>query len=142
MTMEQLKGIRFSRTTGGPSRDVREVVASELNRIRKRTRLLTEDELGENIRTACEVLGWKFYWCRRLQHSTKGILDLQLIPMRSLERRHILNRELKGYDKRGRLGKLTAEQVETIQLTNAAGGDAGLWTPEDWFADRILGDLE
>jgi hypothetical protein len=69
---------------------------------------MTEEELGENIRDACNKLGWRFLWLRKTQHSSAGILDLTLIPQRDLARRRTLLRELKGYDRRTRLGKVDA----------------------------------
>lgn len=103
--------------------------------------MMTEDQLGESIRDACKQLGWQFYWLRKTQHSSEGILDLWLIPIIHLERRHILNRELKGHDARGRLGELSPAQVITIDLANAAGGDAAKWEPANWFSGKILEEL-
>lgn len=102
---------------------------------------ITEDQLGENIRTLCDVMGWQMYWVRHLFNSHRGILDLRLVPTRHVERRHILDRELKGFDSRGRLGTLSDEQAHNIQITNAAGGDAALWVPADWFSERIIQEL-
>lgn len=104
---------------------------------------MTEDELGESVRQLCEdVFGCRFIWLRKTFNSSNRNLDLLLIPLRHLERRHILHRELKGYDARGRLGQLTAEQSETIAEINAAGGDARKWEPGDWFAGTIEGELD
>jgi hypothetical protein len=105
------------------------------------TATMTEEQLGENIRSACAALGWRFLWLRKTYNSSDGILDLILIPQSHLERRHILHRELKGYDRRGQLGRLTPAQVQTIAEINAAGGDADLWQPRDWSA-RILEELK
>lgn len=69
------------------------------------TQQLTEEQLGECVRDACQALGWRFMWLRKTQHSSAGILDLLLIPLHSFHRRHILYRELKGHDRRGRLGR-------------------------------------
>ena len=102
---------------------------------------ISEEALGENVREACEMLGWRFLWLRRLRDSSDGILDLLLIPVRNIERRHILDRELKGYDRNGQLGKLTPRQSETIQEINAAGGDARKWDPLDWFTGTIPEEL-
>jgi len=102
---------------------------------------MTEEDLGEQVRSACEFLGWRFLWLRKTQHSSDGILDLTLIPLRDLTRRHILHRELKGYDKNGHLGKLTPRQSETIMEINQAGGDARKWEPADWFAGTIEEEL-
>jgi hypothetical protein len=110
---------------------------------------ITEEALGENVRSACEQLGWKLYWLRKTMFGAKGILDCLIVPVRTvthlsegvLVSRHILHRELKGFDARGRLGKLTPDQAEAIELINAAGGDAALWVPADWFSDRILKEL-
>lgn len=103
---------------------------------------MSEDQLGENIRSACGAMGWRLLWLRKTYNSSAGILDLQLIPMRHKQRRHILHRELKGHDRRGRLGKPTVEQVITINCINAAGGDAALWGPDDWLSGKILEDLK
>lgn len=105
-------------------------------------RQMTEDQLGDCVREACEVLGWRFLWCRRLESSSAGILDLQLIPLRHQDRRHTLHRELKGYDRNGRLGSLTPEQAETIEALNAAGDDARKWAPEDWTSGQIQEELK
>jgi len=103
---------------------------------------MTEEQLGECVREACGVLGWKFLWLRRLMSSSDGILDLTLIPLRHTDRRHTLHRELKGYDKNGRLGTLTPAQAETIQAFNAAGDDARKWEPGDWQSGQILEELK
>jgi hypothetical protein len=103
---------------------------------------MSEDQLGENIRSACGALGWRFLWLRKTYNSSAGILDLQLIPLRTLERRRILHRELKGHDRRGRLGKPTPDQMITIETINAAGGDAALWEPADWLNGKILEELK
>ena len=103
---------------------------------------MTEEQLGENVREACAVYGWKFLWLRHLMNSSEGILDLLLIPLRHTDRRHTLHRELKGYDKNGRLGKLTPAQAETIQALTAAGSDARKWEPADWFSNQILEELK
>ena len=102
---------------------------------------LSEEQLGEQVRDACAKLGWEFKWLRKTIYSSSGILDLFLVPVRHLDSRHILHRELKGYDARGRLGKLTNDQVELIALINAAGGDAALWVPEDWTSGKIVEEL-
>lgn len=108
---------------------------------RERQQRITEEELGENVRDAAAKLGWRFLWLRKTYNSSAGILDLLLIPIRDAERRHTLFRELKGYDARGRLGQLTDEQRITIDALNAAGDDAALWVPEDWFSGRIADEL-
>ncbi len=124
--------------------------------------MLTEDQLGENIRDACAQLGWHFLWLRKTINSSDGILDLMLIhvnencpipgygrvrPSRVTLNGHkdilptILHRELKGHDARGRLGKPTDAQLETIRFIRAAGGDADIWIPADWFSGKILEEL-
>lgn len=108
---------------------------------REQRERITEEALGENVRDACKKLGWRFLWLRKTYNSSAGILDLLLIPLRDLERRHTLFRELKGYDKNGRLGDLTDEQRETIDALNAAGDDADVWLPADWFSGRIAREL-
>ena len=120
---------------------------------------MTEEQLGEQVRDACEKLGWRFLWLRKTYNSSAGILDLLLIPIHlpmgrvvsnigGLRRelngggnRRILHRELKGYDSRGRLGQLTNEQAETIKSINLAGGDAAMWQPADWFSGKIAEEL-
>ena len=102
---------------------------------------ISEEALGDYVRSACVAFGWRFLWLRKLEHSSDGILDLLLIPIRNTERRHILHRELKGYDKNGRLGKLTPRQSETIQEINDASGDARKWEPADWFTGMIQEEL-
>lgn len=104
--------------------------------------LMTEEQLGENVRDACNQLGWRFLWLRKTYNSSAGILDLHLIPLRDLDRRHILDRELKGYSARGIMGRLTLEQVVTIEAANAAGGDAALWTPKEWDSGQIIKELK
>jgi len=104
--------------------------------------MMTEEQLAENVRSACAVFGWRFLWLRKTYDSSAGILDLVLIPLRLTGRRHVLHRELKGYDRNGRLGALTAEQSETIQEINAAGGDARKWEPADWHSGTIIDELK
>lgn len=105
---------------------------------------MTEEQLGEQVRDACKKLGWEFYWLRKTMFSSEGILDLVLVPVRNFEpqRRHILFRELKGHSLAGRLGTLSDAQKRTIELINAAGGDADMWTPADWFSRKILEELK
>jgi len=106
---------------------------------------MTEDQLGEQVRDACDKLGWRFLWLRKTYNSSAGILDLLLIPerqgIRTIGQRCILHRELKGYDARRRLGQLTAEQTATIRAINIAGGDAAMWQPADWVSGKILTEL-
>lgn len=103
--------------------------------------LMTEEQLGENIREACNQLGWKFYWLRKTQHSSEGILDLLLVPLNHVDRRHTLFRELKGHDRNGRLGQLSVAQVDTISILTEAREDAALWVPADWYSGKILEEL-
>jgi hypothetical protein len=103
---------------------------------------MTEEQLGECVREACAALGWRFLWLRYLTNSSEGILDLQLIPLRHTDRRHTLHRELKGYDRNGRLGTLTPAQAETIEALNGAGDDARKWAPEDWLSGQIQEELK
>ena len=103
---------------------------------------MTEEQLGENVRDACNKLGWRFLWLRKTYNSSAGILDLLLIPERWHPSRHVLFRELKGYDKRGKLGKVTDAQQRTIQALSTQDQDADVWTPEDWHSGRILKELE
>lgn len=133
-----------------PVRKMARIVVSPKHseRMKASQLLMTEEQLGENVRDACEKLGWRFLWLRKTYNSSAGILDLTLVPVR-LRRtrlvteghRHTLHRELKGYDARGRLGKATEEQVETIKAINLAGGDAAIWRPEDWLSGKILEEL-
>jgi len=102
---------------------------------------MTEEELGENIRDACEAFGWRCLWLRKTFHSSAGILDMLLIPLRGFEHRRILHRELKGYNARGELGTLTIDQQQTIWDINAAGGDAAMWGPRDWQSGKIINEL-
>jgi len=102
---------------------------------------MSEEELGENIRDACEAFGWRFLWLRKTFSSSAGILDLLLIPLRGLEHRHVLFRELKGYNARGELGSLTIDQQQTIWDLRAAGGDAAKWDPRDWHSGKIINEL-
>lgn len=118
-----------------------------------REQRLTEDQLGELVRDACKQLGWHFLWLRKTIHSSEGVLDLMLVPLNPyrvirdvpaefLDPRPIMHRELKGHDARGRLGKPTPAQEETVLYINAAGGNAALWTPADWFSGKILAELK
>lgn len=111
---------------------------------------ISEDALGEHVRDACAKLGWRFLWIREVRASSSGALDLTLIPVRDRDRRHPLFRELKGFRRNGRLGPLTYDdqrkpsrlgQFETIAAMQAAGLDAGMWLPADWFSGRILEEL-
>lgn len=109
-------------------------------------RQMTEDQLGESIRDACKQLGWEFLWLRKTINSSDGILDLMLIRQVKYShlpeaRDHILHRELKGHDARGRLGKTTPKQDQTIVLINAVGGNAAVWVPEDWYDGQIIKEL-
>jgi hypothetical protein len=92
---------------------------------------MTEAELEEQIRDACETLGILRFHVRFSMGTTAGLPDDILIGSRG-----ILWRECKTAK-----GKVTAAQQQAGEKLTAAGQDWAVWRPADWFSGRITREL-
>jgi hypothetical protein len=93
---------------------------------------MSEDELQENIRELCDLLGLAvqhIHDSRRCWLS--GWPDITIIGPAGL-----LFRELKS-----ETGKPTPEQTAVGYKIKAAGASWKLWRPSDWLAGRIEAEL-
>jgi hypothetical protein len=92
---------------------------------------MTERELQDEVRGAVADLGGLYYHTWNSTHSPSGFPDCVIIV-----RSRILFRELKreGQDP-------TPKQREWLAALTAAGADAGVWRPADWYSGRITSEL-
>lgn len=95
--------------------------------------LLTEAQLLSCVKDAARKFNWLTYHTYRSDHSEAGFPDLVLV-----RGAWTLFVELKGYDTKGRLGKVSATQEKWLAALHSAGQMALTWTPEMWFDDQIL----
>ena len=80
-----------------------------------------------------KALGWEHYFTQNSRRSPEGFPDLVLVhtsPGR------LLFRELKTAK-----GRLTPKQRHWLRILTAAGEDAAVWRPADWFNGRIEDEL-
>ena len=100
-------------------------------------RAMSEDELDDVIREACRVRGLLAYHTHDSRRSAPGFPDWVIVGKGGA-----IMRECKGYNARGRLGKLTPAQWTWLRTFQNAGIDATFWAPEDWVTGRIDRELE
>ena len=82
---------------------------------------------------AAKRAGWLVYHTHDSRRSQAGYPDLALVH----EQRGVaMFRELKTEK-----GKLRPDQVLWLRALTAAGQDAKVWRPIDWFSSRIDGEL-
>ena len=97
---------------------------------------MTESELEDAVRDACQRFGLLAYHPYNSQRSEPGFPDWTIVGPGGL-----IFRELKGIDVNGRLGRLTPAQRQWLDVLKAAGQDAGVWTPHCWADGRVLSEL-
>lgn len=76
-----------------------------------------------------ELASYLNWWCWHpyyASRSPKGYPDLTLF------RERVIFAELKARNAKGRMGKLTPEQVEMAHRCFKAGAEYYAWTPDDW----------
>ena len=100
----------------------------------------SEASLQNAIVEVATMLGFLVYHTHDSRRSQAGELDLHLVS-RTVPSRDI-HSELKGYDSRGHLGQLSAEQWEWLYWLQQGDGEAYLWTPEDWLENHIIAILK
>lgn len=96
----------------------------------------SEQLLEEYVRQCANLGRWRRYHTRDSRRSPEGFPD-EVLAHGTLGL--TIFAELKGYDTRRRLGKLTAAQWDWLTDLRAAGQFAYLWTPHDAdLIERIL----
>lgn len=95
----------------------------------QRAAKLPEQQLQELILAAAARYGWLGYHTHDSRRSQAGFPDLVLVHE---GRRLTLFRELKKQN-----GRATPEQKEWLAALTAAGQDAAIWRPLDWFDETI-----
>lgn len=94
----------------------------------------SEQDFQREVIAYAKKRGWTVFFTWNSRHSPAGEPDLRLV------REKVVWAELKGYDARGRLGRLTALQSEAIGRLSAAGAEVYVWNPGDWEGiERVLG---
>ena len=88
---------------------------------------MPEDNFQRQVERLAKSLGWKVYHTHDSRRSHRGWPDLVLG-----RRGRVLFRELKTMK-----GRTTPDQKEWLELLNAAGHDAAVWRPVQWF-DRTI----
>ena len=88
---------------------------------------MSEDVFQKQVEQLAESLGWKVYHTHDSRRSHRGWPDLVLG-----RRGRVLFRELKTMK-----GRTTPDQKAWLELLNAAGHDAAVWRPIQWF-DRTI----
>lgn len=88
---------------------------------------MSEDAFQRQVERLAESLGWKVYHTHDSRRSHRGWPDLVLG-----RRGRVLFRELKTMK-----GRTTPDQKQWLELLNAAGHDAAVWRPVQWF-DRTI----
>ena len=105
---------------------------------------MTEAELQKSVETLLTLCGWKFHHETDSRKSRAGFPDLIAVHPGG----RLLLIELKGHDARGRLGKVTDQQHQWLDVWQQAGlkhdGDkiaSYVWTPEHWHNGTIREEL-
>lgn len=101
---------------------------------------MSEAALQTNVCDALERFGWLYYHTYDSRRSNKGFPDVVAVRGGRL-----IVAELKGYSKRGRLGKMSDDQMAWMQKLGqvecVVSGDRcvayHLWTPDDWLSGEI-----
>lgn len=108
------------------------------------TKLMCEAELQSAVTDMLTLYGWKWHHETDSRKSRRGFPDIIAVHPTG----RLLLIELKGYDKRGRLGKVTPEQQGWLEVWHRAGArhDADkitshAWAPEDLRSGRIMVEL-
>ena len=97
-----------------------------------RARAMLETQLMECIRDRCKLLGLHAFHVADARRSWgPGYPDLTICGPGG-----ILWREVKTEH-----GTIRPEQKDWILALKAAGGNAGIWRPRDWYSERISREL-
>lgn len=96
----------------------------------QQAKAMREDELAELIRGLARTLGLLRYHTYDSRRSEPGF------PDEAIGGRRILFRELKRQGKNP-----TVAQQAWLDTLVAAGYDAAVWRPEDWFSGRIAAEM-
>jgi hypothetical protein len=107
--------------------DFRPVTVAEARAHHARTD--TEAALQTRIIKAAQAAGWLVYHTHDSRRSQAGFPDLVLVHP---DRKQVLYRELKTEK-----GRLRPEQQEWLLSLRAAGVDAEVWRPAQWFDGTI-----
>ena len=107
-------------------------------------RTMTEEELGESVRDACNKLGLLCYHTRDSRRSQAGFPDLVIAgghnPAPELWLggwANVLFAELKTEG-----GKVRPSQEQWLRVLVGAGCNVHVWRPSDWLNDAILRELQ
>lgn len=110
-------------------------------------RLMSEVDLQKSVEDLLTLYGWRWHHETDSRKSRAGFPDLIAVHPSG----RFLLIELKGYDARGRLGKVTDEQLEWIGAWNQAARHAigephgqicaYIWGPMDWHSGVIARTL-
>ena len=84
---------------------------------------VTEKDLREQVRTLCDLFGWKMYFSWTSIHSPRGFPDLVLC---NPEQKRVVYAELKSEK-----GTVTPYQQEWLDTLEACGQEVYLWRPGD-----------
>ncbi|WP_235929083.1 VRR-NUC domain-containing protein [Marisediminicola senii] len=96
-------------------------------------RNMTEDQLQRVVIAMAERLGFLVYHTHDSRRSQPGFPDLVLVhPARGM----CLYRELKKQN-----GATRPDQKKWLAALTAAGQDAAIWRPSDWFSNAIDAEL-
>jgi len=82
----------------------------------------TEADLREQIRTLCELYGWKMYFTWNSRNSPSGFPDLVLV---NPQQKRVIFAELKS-----EAGKVTSTQAEWLDALLACGQEVEVWRPQ------------
>lgn len=84
---------------------------------------VTEADLREQVRTLCQLYGWKMSFSWTSIHSPRGFPDLVLA---NPEQKRVIFAELKSEK-----GKVTEYQQEWLDTLKACGQTVYVWRPAD-----------
>jgi hypothetical protein len=93
--------------------------------------LMTEDQLQMSVVQLAGLCGWEWFHDEDSRRNRAGLPDLILVRGHRL-----LWRELKTTT-----GRVRPDQKRWIALLQAAGEDAGVWRPAQWFDGTIRKEL-
>jgi len=85
--------------------------------------VVTERDLREQVRDACRLFGWEFYFSWTSIHSPRGFPDLVLVhPVK----RRVIFAELKSEN-----GEVSEHQQRWLDVLAQAGQEVYVWRPAD-----------
>lgn len=96
--------------------------------------IMTEQQLQDAIIAAAQRRNWLVYHTHDSRRSQKGFPDLVLVHA---GQKRVLYRELKT-----QRGTLRPDQKTWLAHLTAAGADASIWRPLDWFNQTVSEQLD